>query len=82
MSRNDRLYQLISEMRRELRKARLLALQLPQRTDYSMREHDQILDAFLKRNPDLAESTVLKHLANQLTAIKTILQSTEGSGHA
>ena len=68
MSRNDRLYQLISEMRRGLRKARLLALQLPQRTDYSMREHDQILDAFLKRNPDLAESTVLKHLANQLTA--------------
>ncbi|HEX6176314.1 MAG TPA: GntR family transcriptional regulator [Candidatus Binatia bacterium] len=82
MSRNDRLYQLISEMRRGLRKARLLALQLPQRTDYSMREHDQILDAFLKRNPDLAESTVLRHLANQLTAIKTILQSAEGSSHA
>ena len=82
MSRNDRLYQLISETRRGLRKARLLALQLPQRTDYSMREHDQILDAFFKRNPDLAESTVLKHLANQLTAIKTILQSVEGSGPA
>lgn len=82
MSRNNRLYQLISEMRREIRKTRLLALQLPQRTDYSMREHDQILDAFLKRNPDLAESTVLKHLANQLTAIKKLLQSTEGSSHA
>jgi DNA-binding GntR family transcriptional regulator len=82
MSRNDRLYHLISEMRRGLRKARLMALRLPQRTDYSMREHDQILDAFLKRNPDLAESTVLRHLANQLTAIKTILQSVEGSSHA
>ena len=82
MSRNDRLYQLISEMRRGLRKARLLALQLPQRADYSMREHDQILDAFLKRNPDLAESTVLKHLANQLAAIKEILQSSERSSHA
>ncbi|MEX0803449.1 MAG: GntR family transcriptional regulator [Candidatus Binatia bacterium] len=82
MSRNDRLYQLISEMRREIRKTRLLALQLPQRTDYSMREHNQILDAFLKRNPDLAESTVLKHLANQLTAIKKLLQSTERSSHA
>ena len=81
MSRNDRLYQLISEMRRGLRKARLLALQLPQRADYSMREHDQILDAFLKRNSDLAESTVLKHLANQLTAVKKILQSAEGPSH-
>jgi len=75
MSGNHRLYQLIREMRRELRKTRLLALQLPQRTDYSMREHDQILDAFLKRNPELAESTVLKHLANQLTAVKTLLQA-------
>jgi len=28
MSRNDRLYQLISEIRRELRKTRLLALQM------------------------------------------------------
>jgi DNA-binding GntR family transcriptional regulator len=82
MSGNDRLYKLISEMRREIRKTRLLALQLPQRTDYSMREHDQILDAFLKRNPDLAESMVLKHLANQLAAVKTLLQSTEGSSHA
>ena len=80
MSRNGRLYQLISEMRRELRKTRLLALQLAQRTDYSMR--DQILDAFLKRNPHLAESTVLKHLANQLTAVKKILQSAEASRHA
>ncbi len=71
-----------SYARRGLRKARLLALQLPQRTDYSMREHDQILDAFLKRNPDLAESTVLKHLANQLTAVKKILQSAEAPSHA
>ena len=82
MSGSGRLYSLISEMRREIRKTRLLALQLPQRTDYSMREHDQILDAFLKHNPDLAESTVLKHLANQLAAVKKLLQSTEESIHA
>ena len=47
-----------------------------------MREHDKILDAFIKRNPDLAESTVLKHLANQLTAVKKILQSAEASNDA
>jgi DNA-binding GntR family transcriptional regulator len=82
MARNDRLYRLISEMRQEIRKTRLLALERPQRMDYSMREHDQILDAFLKRNPELAESTVLKHLNNQMIAIKQALQATEGRGHA
>jgi DNA-binding GntR family transcriptional regulator len=77
IARNERLYRLISEMRQEIRKTRLLALQLPQRLDFSMREHDQLLDAFLKRNPDLAESVVLKHLANQMAAIKGLLQAEE-----
>lgn len=73
-ARNERLYHLIQQMRQEIQKTRILALHLPQRLDYSMREHDQILDAFLKRNPDLAESLVLKHLNNQMLAIKTMMQ--------
>ena len=82
MARHERLYRLIAEMRQEIRKSRLLVLQLPQRLDYSMREHDQILDAFLKRNACLAESTVLKHLSGQMTAIKQLLQSSEDKTHA
>jgi DNA-binding GntR family transcriptional regulator len=39
-----------------------------------MREHDQILDAFLKKNPELAESTVMKHLNNQMNALKQALE--------
>jgi DNA-binding GntR family transcriptional regulator len=73
-ARNERLYHLIQQMRQEIQKTRILALHLPQRLDYSMREHDQILDAFLKRNPDLAESLVLKHLNNQMLAIKKMMQ--------
>lgn len=82
IARNERLYRLIGEMRQEIRKTRILALQLPQRLDFSMREHDQLLDAFLKRNPDLAESVVLKHLANQMAAIKNLLQAEEVVSHA
>jgi DNA-binding GntR family transcriptional regulator len=74
MARNERLYRLIHQLRQEIQKTRILALHLPQRLDYSMREHDQILDAFLKRNPGLAESLVLKHLANQMAAIKKMLE--------
>ena len=35
-----------------------------------MREHDQILDAFLKKNPALAESTMVRHLTNQMEALR------------
>jgi DNA-binding GntR family transcriptional regulator len=38
-----------------------------------MREHDQILDAFLKRNAELAEATVVRHLQNQMEALVRVL---------
>jgi DNA-binding GntR family transcriptional regulator len=74
MARNERLYRLVDQMRQEIQKTRILSLHLPQRLDYSMREHDQILDAFLKKNPELAEATVVKHLKNQMEALKKTLE--------
>jgi DNA-binding GntR family transcriptional regulator len=73
MSHNERLYQLIEELRREIQKTRLLSLHMPQRLDYSMREHDQIMDAFLKKNPQLAESMIVQHLTNHLKALRNAL---------
>jgi DNA-binding GntR family transcriptional regulator len=40
-----------------------------------MREHDQILDAFLKRNADTAQAAMLKHLENQMVAIRELMQA-------
>jgi len=71
---NERLYHLIDQMRREIKKTRIFSLHLPQRLDYSMREHDQILDAFLKKNPELAEATIVRHLKNQMEALKKMLE--------
>jgi DNA-binding GntR family transcriptional regulator len=70
---NERLYRMIDQMRQEMRKTRILALHLPQRVDYSMREHDQIMDAFLRKNPELAESAVIKHLQHHMLALKQAL---------
>ena len=70
---NERLYRLIDQMRQEIRRTRILALHLPERLDYSMREHDQIMDAFLKKNSELAEATVIKHLQNHMAALKKVL---------
>ena len=75
LSHNERLYQLIEELRREIQKTRLLSLHIPQRLDYSMREHDQIMDAFLKKNPQLAESMMVQHLTNHLKALRKTLDS-------
>lgn len=76
IARNERLYRLIEQMRQEIQKTRIFSLHLPQRLDYSMREHDQILDAFLKKNPELAEATMVKHLQNQMEALKKMLEPT------
>lgn len=73
MARNERLRRLIDQMRREVQKTRILSLRLPQRLDYSMREHDQIVDAFLKKNAELAEATVVKHLQSQMEALIKVL---------
>jgi len=70
---NERLYRMVDQMRQEMRKTRIIALHLPQRLDYSMREHDQIMDAFLKRNPELAEAAVIKHLNHHMEALKQAL---------
>jgi DNA-binding GntR family transcriptional regulator len=78
LSHNERLYQLIEELRREIQKTRLLSLNMPQRLDYSMREHDQIMDAFLKKNPQLAESMMVQHLNNHMKALgKTLDPNSE-----
>lgn len=75
MARNERLRRLLTQVRHEIQKTRILTLHLPHRADYSMREHDQILDAFLKRNPELAESVVVSHMNNQMNTIKKMLQA-------
>jgi DNA-binding GntR family transcriptional regulator len=78
IARNERLYRLIEQLRQDIQRTRLLALRAPERLDYSMREHDQILDAFLKKNPELAESTMVRHLTNQMKTLQKALDSTNG----
>jgi DNA-binding GntR family transcriptional regulator len=79
IARNERLYRLLEQLRQELQKTRTLSLRLPQRLDYSMREHDQILDAFLKKNPELAASAMVRHLNNQMEMLKNASEATKGA---
>jgi DNA-binding GntR family transcriptional regulator len=79
IARNERLYRLLEQLRQELQKTRTLSLRLPQRLDYSMREHDQILDAFLKKNPKLAADAMARHLNNQMEMLKNASEATKGA---
>jgi DNA-binding GntR family transcriptional regulator len=72
---NERLFRLIEQIRREMQKTRVISLSLPQRLEYSMREHDQIMDAFLKKNAQLAESTTVRHLKNHMEALRKALEA-------
>ena len=77
-ARNERLYRLIDQLRQDIQKTRILALRLPERLDYSMREHDQILDAFLKKNSQLAESAMVRHLTNHMKTLQKALDNLKG----
>jgi DNA-binding GntR family transcriptional regulator len=78
IARNERLYRLIDQLRQDIQKTRILALRLPERLDYSMREHDQILDAFLKKNSQLAESAMVRHLTNHMKTLQKALENVKG----
>jgi DNA-binding GntR family transcriptional regulator len=43
-----------------------------------MREHDQIMDAFLKKNPALAESNMVRHLQNQMETLQKAIDTAKG----
>jgi len=78
IAHNERLFRLIEQLRQEIQKTRILTLRSKQRLDYSMRDHDQILDAFLKRNPALAESTMVRQLNNQMESLRKSIDGAKG----
>jgi len=78
VARNERLYRLIDQLRQELQKTLILSLRVPQRLEHSMREHDQILDAFVKKNPELAAAAMARHLNNQMEILKNAGDAPKG----
>jgi DNA-binding GntR family transcriptional regulator len=80
LARSRRLDRMVDGLRREIQKTRVLALRATERLDYSMREHDQILDAFLKKNPELAESTMVRHMNNHKESLLRTFEDAKGDG--
>jgi len=60
---NDKLLELISQLLLKFNRLRMASLSLPGRMEISVQEHKKIIDAFKKRDGQLAESLVTKTAA-------------------
>jgi DNA-binding GntR family transcriptional regulator len=58
---NDKLYVLVTNLVRKFERLRYASLSLPGRMKISVEEHDKIIEAFLKRDADRAETLVRKN---------------------
>ena len=60
-SENEKLQELISTLVNKFKRLRVASLSLPGRMHISVQEHEKIIEAFRKRNADLAERLVRKN---------------------
>ena len=65
LSGNRTLQRLIGDLRKILRLARHMQLTIPGRLQESIEEHRQIMLAFRKHHPDLADQSMQEHLRKQ-----------------
>lgn len=72
---NDKLIELINSLVSRFKRLRVASLSLPGRMEISVQEHDKIIEAFRKRNGELAEKLVRK---NAEYGGKVLLSGSEG----
>jgi len=63
-SRNDRLVQILSNLREQIHRYRSASLAHPGRLKDTMEEHKNLLDAIYQRNVGLAEKLAKEHIEN------------------
>lgn len=65
LSGNKWLQRVIGDLRKVLRLARHMQLTIPGRLEASLEEHRQIMEAFKKHAPDMADQNMQNHLKQQ-----------------
>ncbi len=65
LSGNKWLQRVIGDLRKVLRLARHMQLTMPGRLEASLEEHRQIMQAFIKNDPDIADQNMQNHLKQQ-----------------
>lgn len=68
-SRNERLMQIVSNLREQINRFRAVSLASPGRGREALEEHKKIVEAISSRNPALAQSLAQEHIENAEQAL-------------
>lgn len=68
-SRNDRLMQILNNLREQIQRFRVTTLAMPGRVHGVLNEHRQIAEAISERNAELAHRLALEHIENAESAL-------------
>lgn len=72
-SRNQRLVQIVSNLREQIQRFRTASLSTPGRMKYALEEHKKIVEAVSERNVELAQSLAREHIENAENSMLEVL---------
>lgn len=75
--RNERLVQIVSNLREQIQRARTASLSTPGRSKYALEEHKKIVEAVSERNVELAQMLAREHIENAENAMLDVLNDKE-----
>ena len=78
-SRNDRLVQIVSNLREQIQRFRTTSISTPGRFKFAMDEHKKIVEAISDRNIELAQNLAREHIENAENSILNAMQEVKKS---
>ncbi|HEX3031441.1 MAG TPA: GntR family transcriptional regulator [Bacillota bacterium] len=74
-SRNDRLVQIVSNLREQIQRFRTTSLAQPGRMKVALEEHKQIVEAICSRNVELASKLAREHIENAENSMLEVIRN-------
>lgn len=78
-SRNERLVQIVSNLREQIQRFRTTSLSTPGRLKFAMDEHKKLVEAISERNIELAQNLAREHIENAENSILNAMQEVKDS---
>lgn len=78
-SRNDRLAQIINNLREQIQRFRSTSLAAPGRMKVALEEHKRIVEALAERNVNLAQALALEHVENAENKLLEAIRNNTGT---
>ncbi|MDA8210647.1 MAG: GntR family transcriptional regulator [Clostridia bacterium] len=76
-SRNDRLVQIVSNLREQIQRFRMTSLSHPGRMKDALEEHRKLVEALSERNVELARTLAREHIENAENSMLDVIRTKE-----